>query len=190
MLPTVQSCSTLTFVLKRSLSCESRHPSVIFIIYLTGENGGAYELFDPNETICQTKHQLVMFAVGAELMENKFVQHKVHGWRDVFTGIVLEPLAIEAKIPVREEEKEKEKSVANNKCDDVIKDHASFFRAICLTSEQLTLVRAELPDGVPTDQLFILSGFNSVVLTEYGLKRVQISAWTTLIETLLTKRLV
>jgi len=58
-----------------------------------------------------------------------------------------------------------------------IRDHASFFRAIYLTPLQQQCVEEELPAGVPTTDLFVLSCFDADVLHDCGLNRVQIAAW-------------
>lgn len=63
-----------------------------------------------------------------------------------------------------------------------ITDHASFFRALCLTANQIRLVQLYLPIGAHTDDLFWLSCFRDDVLIRCDLSDVQIVAWQKLID--------
>jgi len=67
----------------------------------------------------------------------------------------------------------------------VINDHASFFRALCLTDAQIRRVKQDMPVDAPTDDLFWLSCFDVDMLYENDLSRTQANAWVKLLATLL-----
>jgi len=62
-----------------------------------------------------------------------------------------------------------------------ITDHASFFRALCLTDHQIECVRYDMPIGAHTDDLFWLSCFDTDMLRENHLSPLQRAAWHKLI---------
>jgi len=146
------------------------HSSVLFQIYIIGIGSaslgsGTYELVDRIGATNLSECGGVPSLLHSRLLSDGFVHREVMGAAFSFIQIQLEPLGPEVTLA--------------NKSD--AEKHASFFRRVCLTPEQLRAVQAELPAGAPTDDLFLLSCFSGDVLRDCGLTRVQIAAWEKLI---------
>jgi len=150
-----------------------------FFVIASSDNGTfGFEVIDSLD-ICE--RYSVMQLVRCCLESDGYKPLVIYVMPTHFTKIPMDSLdTAEPNVPEQKADEEEQQPVANKPSDEIT-DHITFFRAVYLTPEQQRRVQAELPAGVPTDELRIFTYFGDDVLRQCGLKRVQLAAWKTLL---------
>ena len=164
-----------------ALSCGSVANVIVLVVNNEQSGSSGFDLFLPKDIEEGDRVAVI------QLIRHRLIADRFHESEIVDTPVLFKPVAV---ITIDMAESNKAKAQEPNGAHDTTKStaeidehgaHASFFRRVCLTPDQLRAVQAELPVGAPTDDLFLLSCFSADVLRECGLTRVQIAAWEKLI---------
>lgn len=131
-------------------------------------NDRVYHLIDTH-IITNEERRAVVPIVTDRLQANGYVYTYMENWPSLAgDSIPIEPL---------------EENVTCDAVRDIV-DHASFFRTLYLTPSQMAHVRAQMPDGVPANNMLFLHGFDDDLLRQCNLSPVQIGAWKYLLRRL------